>query len=212
LFGEKYGATVKTISIGENVPFSYELCGGTHVQNTSEIGIFLITNESPVSAGNRRIEAITGRKAYELVQKRERILKEISKSTHVNIDSLLHKVNELIDELEINRKLLAKMKGNAAESDFLSRLDQIEEIKGIKLLRATIPDASIDILRELADRFRTKVPEGVAVIGSITEGKPVLLVTVSDGLVKKGINAVEIVKFIGKAIGGGGGGKPRSHG
>ncbi len=208
LFGEKYGETVKTISIGEEIPFSYELCGGTHVHNTSEIGIFLITSESPVSAGNRRIEAITGRKAYELVQKRKRILDELSKSTHTSIDSMNHKVNEMIDELEINRKQLVKIKENAAEIDFISRLDQVEEVKGIKLLRVIVPDASVDILRSLADKFRAKIAEGVAVIGSVNENRPVLLVTVSDGLVKKGINAVEIVKFIGKAIGGGGGGKP----
>ena len=208
LFGEKYGEVVKTITIGEGTPFSYELCGGTHVHNTSEIGIFLITSESPVSAGNRRIEAITGRKAYELVQKRTRILNELTKSTHANIDSINHKINELIDELEINRKQLNQMKETAAESDFLSRIEQIEEIKGIKLLRVTVPDANVEILRALADKFREKIPEGIAVIASISDGKPLLMVTVSNGLVKKGINAVEIVKFIGKTIGGGGGGKP----
>jgi alanyl-tRNA synthetase len=208
LFGEKYGEMVKTITIGENPPYSYELCGGTHVHNTSEIGIFLITSESPVSAGNRRIEAITGRKAYELVQKRTRVLLELSMSMHTNVDSVNHKVNEMIDELEIDRKLLAKMKGNAAESDFLSQLDQIEDIKGIKLLRSIVPDANVGILRDLADKFREKIPDGVAIIGSVSEGKPILMVTVSAGLVKKGINAVEIVRFVGKAIGGGGGGKP----
>jgi alanyl-tRNA synthetase len=208
LFGEKYGEVVRTITIGEPEPFSYELCGGTHVNETGDIGLFLITSEGSAAAGVRRIEAVTGRGAYELVQKRMRSLKQAAILLSSPLEEVPQKTQVLIDELESERKQSARLRQAMVTAEFKERLEKPPIIKGIPVLAAVLQGADVEALRQMCDLFRQKYSRGVVVLGSAPEDKPVLIAGVTDDLVKEGIHAGEIVKSIAKVIGGSGGGRP----
>jgi alanyl-tRNA synthetase len=209
LFGEKYADVVRTITIGEPEPFSYELCGGTHVQETGDIGLFIITMEGSAAAGIRRIEAITGREAYVYVHRRLEVLQEAGGLLNVPPEQLVSRVATLLDELSALRKQLGGLRQNLAASDFARRLEQPDVVGGIRYLTAVIPGADTDTLRQLADRFRQKYPEqGVLVLAAVSEGKPSLIAAVTEDLVRRGFNAGELVKHVAAPLGGGGGGKP----
>jgi alanyl-tRNA synthetase len=208
LFGEKYSSVVRTITIGGEDPFSYELCGGTHVEETGDIGICLITSEASVASGIRRIEAVTGRGAYELVQRRFRTLKEASHSLDTRPEDLVQKVNGLQDELSQARKQIGALRRELAFGEFQQKMASVPTVAGVPLLTAMLPDADVDTLRELADQFRQKNPSSVAVLATIAHGQPLLIAAVTEDLVKRGINAGELVKFVAAPLGGGGGGRP----
>jgi alanyl-tRNA synthetase len=208
LFGEKYGETVRTISIGGEEPFSYELCGGTHVAETGDIGLFLITSESSAAAGIRRIEAVTGAGAYALVQKRFRALKQAASSLGAAVDDVPARVDDLRLELDAARKQVAALRQEATAAEFSRKLDGVPTVKGVPVLAAALPNADADTLRLMADRFRTRYPSGVVVLGSEIEGRPLLIAAVTDDLVKRGIHAGELVKTAAQPLGGSGGGRP----
>jgi alanyl-tRNA synthetase len=208
LFGEKYGETVRTITIGEPESFSYELCGGTHVEDTGDIGIFIITGEGSAAAGIRRIEAVSGRKAYELVQRRFKLLKETAGLLASPPEDVPHKVSSLLDELALARKQSAGLRRDLAASAFLERLAEVPEVRGVPVLAAELGGADADTLRQMTDRFRQRYPSGVAVLASTVEGRPVVIASVTDDLVKRGLHAGELVKHVAQILGGGGGGRP----
>jgi alanyl-tRNA synthetase len=208
LFGEKYGAVVRTITIGDEQPVSYELCGGTHLDETGDIGLFLITSEGSAAAGVRRIEAVTGRVAYELVQRRFRELKSSAVLLECSVDDVVDKIDSLSYELEQSRKSVAKLRQEMAGAQFGQYLDNVPEVKGVPVLTASVPEADADSLRQLTDQFRQKYPSGVVVLGSVAGEKPFLVAVITDDLVKRGLNAGELVRTVAKWIGGSGGGKP----
>ncbi len=208
LFGEKYGETVRTITIGGDSPFSYELCGGTHLDETGDIGMCLITSESSVASGIRRIEAVTGRAAYELVQRRFRTLKETSQALEARPEEAPSKALGLQDELSAARKQIQSLRREIAQAEFARQMDNVPLAKGVPLLTATLPDADADVLRGLCDLFRQKHPSSVAVLASVTDGRPTVIAAVTEDLVKRGLNAGELVKFVAAPLGGGGGGRP----
>ena len=208
LFGEKYGEIVRNITIGEPETFSNELCGGTHVDTTSDIGLFLILSEGSTSAGVRRIEAVTGRAAYELVQRRNRTLKSAAHLLTTNADEVPEKIEELVAELSAARKQNAALRRDLAANEFAAKLQSVPVIAGIPLLTAILPDADADTLRLMADRFRQAYPGGITVLASVQEGRPVVIAAISEELVKRGLNAGELVKAVAAPLGGGGGGKP----
>jgi alanyl-tRNA synthetase len=209
LFGEKYGESVRTISIGEEgKPFSYELCGGTHVGQTGDIGLFLIVSEGSVASGVRRIEAVTGHSAIALVQERSRILRQAGAYLGVPPEEVDRKVLETMEELDRQRKENLRLRQDMAGAEFESALSRLETVGGAAVLAAEVDAAGVDTLRSLADDFRRKNPSGAAAIGSIADGKPVLIVSVSDDLVARGVNASELAKAAAKMLGGGGGGRP----
>ena len=209
LFGEKYSDTVRTISIGGDQPFSYELCGGTHVSETGDIGVCLITGEGSVAAGIRRIEAVTGRKAYELIQKRFGLISQISGLLDSTPETLPEKVSNLMDELNAARKVLTSMRQNQAALEFNQKLKQVSLIDGVRVMAARLNDADANTLRQMADRFRKQYPSnGVAVLGSVLDGRPTIIAAITEDLIPRGLNAVELVKFVAAPLGGGGGGKP----
>lgn len=209
LFGEKYGETVRNITIGEPEVFSNELCGGTHVAETGDIGLFLITSESSAAAGIRRIEAVTGRMAYQLVHERFQALKSVSGQLETTPEEAPAKLESTLKELDAARKQIAELRRGQALAAFQDYLGEVPHIQGVPVLSVSVADANADTLRGLSDRFRQQYPSGVAVLASVSaEGRPLVIVAVTDDLVKRGLNAVELVKHVAGFLGGGGGGRP----
>jgi alanyl-tRNA synthetase len=208
LFGEKYGEQVRTISIGTPERFSYELCGGTHVAETNDIGVFLITSEGSAAAGIRRIEAVTGRKAYELIQHRFHALKEAAGLLASPVDEVPDKVQSLLADLDRARRQNQAVRQEMIAQEFTLQLDKAAKTNGSAVLGAVLPHADADTLRLMTDRFRQRYPSGAVVLGSAVEGKPVLIAAVTEDLVKRGLMAGDIVKAAAQLVGGSGGGRP----
>ena len=210
LFGEKYGEIVRTISIlgsdsllseKTDSKYSFELCGGTHIDRTSDIGAFIIVSEGSAAAGIRRIEAVTGRGAYELITKRFKTLKQTAGALKSSVEEVPAKVDSLQDEISDLKKELANLRVQSALSTFNLQLSNLQLVKDVKVLALEISDSNADTLRMLADKFREKYPkEGVAVLAT---GSTVIAVVTED-LVKRGLKAGDIIQ----AIGGKGGGRP----
>lgn len=209
LFGEKYAETVRTITIGdEEEILSYELCGGTHVENTGDIGIFLITSEGSAAAGVRRIEAVTGREAYALVQRRMRTLKQTAQILSASVEDVPNKAESLLKELDEARDQLSQLRRQLVSAEFEQSLNSIKDIQGIKVLAAQFSHADADTLRQMCDRFRQKYTSGVIVLASVENDKPLIIGAISDDLVKKGWHAGDLIKTVASVVGGGGGGRP----
>jgi alanyl-tRNA synthetase len=208
LFGEKYGDTVRNITIGEQEIFSNELCGGTHVEETGDIGVFLITSEGSAAAGIRRIEAVTGRGAYALIQRRFRTLKHTATLLTTSAEEVPIKTEMLLDELESARRQISTLRSELAAGQMAQKLENAPIVAGIPVLTATLPNADNDTLRHMADRFRERYPSGIAVLAGVNEGRPHLVAVVTQDLVERGLNASELVKFVAAPLGGGGGGRP----
>jgi alanyl-tRNA synthetase len=222
LFGEKYGETVRTINIlesGSYVPqsgmlpsanaskqadskrYSYELCGGTHLERTSDVGAFLIISEGSVAANVRRIEAVTGRGAYELIRKRFKQLKQTAGILKSGVEEVPAKVEALQDEVSDLKKELANLRAQAALSNFQSLLANVQVVKGVNILAAEIPNANTDTLRSLADKFREKYPKnGAAVLATDST----VIAVMTEDVVKRGVKAGDLIT----GIGGKGGGRP----
>jgi alanyl-tRNA synthetase len=210
LFGEKYGETVRTVSIldsdallAENVEakYSYELCGGTHIDRTSDIGAFIIVSEGSAAAGIRRIEAVTGRGAYELINKRFKTLKQAASILKSSVDEVPQKVESGQSEIAELKKELANLRTQAALSTFNSLLSTVQTVKDVNVLAAEIANADTDTLRSLADKFREKYPKAGAAV--LVTGATVIAVVTED-LVKRGLKAGDLIT----GIGGKGGGRP----
>jgi len=209
LFGEKYGAEVRTVEIkDERGRVSYELCGGTHVDNTAEIGSFYITSESSVAAGMRRIEAVTGMGAYEYARKRLDLQNELSAHLQTNPSEALSKVQNLEDSLKASQAELEQLRLSVAKNAFASQLDNLQNILDVPVLTATIPNVSSDALRELADEFRQKHKSGVVVLATTINDKPSFIAALTPDLVKRGLKAGDLIKRVAAVVGGGGGGRP----
>ena len=212
LFGEKYGETVRTLTItpdAEHERYSYELCGGTHLERTSDVGAFLITSEGSAAAGIRRIEAVTGRGAYDLIARRFKTLKQTAGLLKSSVEEIPHKVESLQEEVTDLKKELATLLSQSALSNFDQQLSKIEQIKGVNLLAVEIPGLDKDALGKLADTFREKYPEnGICVVASPAENNVVVMATVSHDLVKRGFKAGDLVGHISRQLGAGGGGAP----
>ena len=209
LFGEKYDEMVRTVKIEEaGSILSYELCGGTHVQETGQIGIFIIVSEGSVASGIRRIEAITGWSAYQYVQKQFDILRSSAQLLTCGIAELPQKIQSTMQMNEDNRKLIVKLRNEHASVQFSKLLEKVSQVEGINYFAGIMNDVDVDTLQNLTDRFRERYQTGIVVLGSIYDGKPILVVAVSEDLVKSGWHAGNLIKEIARLIDGGGGGKP----
>ncbi len=209
LFGEKYGENVRTITIGGEHPFSYELCGGTHVRETGDIGICLITSEGSVAAGIRRIEAVTGRKAYELVQIRFAKSAQAAYMVGSTPESLPEKIAILLDELNTSQKQISALKQGQASIEFSQKLLQTREVRGVNVLAVKLIEADGETLRQMVDTFRQQFPTlGVVVLASVKDGRPTVVAGITQDLVSRGLSAIDLIKYVAAPLGGGGGGKP----
>ncbi len=209
LFGEKYGDEVRNITIGNDIIFSNELCGGTHVENTGEIGTFIITSESSIAAGIRRIEAVTGTRAYHLIKERLHLLDEVSVTLSTTHDNILEKTRNLIIEIKDLSNQISQLQNEIAVVEFSNLLHDIKVVKGVNLFTAVFKETNADTLRKIADRFRDKFTnKGVAVLASVLDNRPILITTVTKDLPSHGIEAGDLANFLARQLGGGGGGSP----
>jgi alanyl-tRNA synthetase len=209
LFGEKYGDHVRTISIIKNGDrYSYELCGGVHVGETAEIGSFIITGEGSVSAGIRRVEALTGHKAIEYIQSGLNTLGQTAAHIGTTPEALPQRILAMQEELAAARRQIAALQREVAKQSFDELLSRVEQVNGAQALIAQVSDVPPDTLREMSDWFRAKVKSGVMVLGTVMDDKPQIIVAVTDDLTKNGIHAGNLIKQIAAVVGGGGGGRP----
>lgn len=205
LFGEKYGDVVRVVNMGD---YSIEFCGGTHVKNTNEIMAFKILSESGVAAGVRRIEALTSKGLIRYYDNLEKKLNEAAKVLKATPDNLAEKIAHLTAENKALHSEVESLKSKLAQDAMGDVMDQVQEIKGVKLLAAEVDGVDMNALRDLGDQLKEKLGEGVVVLASGNDGKVSLMVTATDAAMKQGAHAGNLVKAIAGLIGGGGGGRP----
>lgn len=205
LFGEKYGEKVRVVSMGD---FSKEFCGGTHVKNTSDIGSFKIISENGVAAGVRRIEALTGDNVLAYYANLEKELNEAAKIVKTTPASLTDRLEKLMAEVKALQSENESLKSKAAQSALGDVMDQVVDVKGVKLLATSVSSVDMNGLRDLGDQLKEKLGEGVVVIASDMDGKVNLIAMATDEAQKKGAHAGNLIKAIAGKVGGGGGGRP----
>jgi alanyl-tRNA synthetase len=205
LFGEKYGEQVRVVKIGE---FSLELCGGTHLNSTSNIILFKILNEQGVGSGLRRIEAITGERALEYIEEKGNIINQVSDKLQTAPSEILAKINQVIADNNYMKREIKIIRNKLAHYEVDSLISQKKEIKGVNIISAKVEAVDNNNLRNWGDLIKEKIKSGVIVLGTeLDQNKVGLLAMVTDDLVKKGFNAGNIIKSIAPIIGGNGGGK-----
>ncbi len=205
LFGEKYGDSVRVVSMGD---FSKELCGGTHVKHTGDISSFKILSESGVAAGVRRIEAITGSNVLTYYKKQEEQLNKAAVIAKVQPAMLIEKIQHLMAEYKALSQELESLKAKLAKDSLGNVLDSVVEVKGVKVLAAKVPGVDMNGLRDLSDNLCDKMGGGIAVLVSEADGKVNLVAKATDDAIAKGAHAGNLIKAIAPIVGGGGGGRP----
>ena len=205
LFGEKYGDVVRVVNMGD---FSIEFCGGTHVKNTGEIMALKIVSESGISAGVRRIEALTSKGLLKYYDKLEESLKEAAALVKATPDHLVEKISHTLAENKSLHSEVESLKSKMAKESMGDVTEQVEEVKGVKVLALKVDGADMNGLRDLGDQLKEKLGEGVVVLASGADGKVSLMATATDGAIKQGAHAGNLVKAIAGCVGGGGGGRP----
>jgi alanyl-tRNA synthetase len=206
LFEEKYGEKVRMLEIGEPA-ISKELCGGTHVNSTGEIGLFLITSESSIGTGLHRIEAVTGRSAESLIESRAVALQNIAKSVESSLDEAPSKVEALVHGLETERKRTLSLERELLRITAERLVNQVEQLSDVTVLTAKVPALSMPSLREMGDVLRDKLKSAIVVLATIYDGKPSFLTMVTPDLIARGFHAGDIINQVARVTGGGGGGK-----
>lgn len=205
LFGEKYEEDVRVVSMGD---FSKELCGGTHVANTGMITTFKILSESGVASGVRRIEALTGDGVFSYYREMEKELNEVAKVAKATPAQLKDKVEHMLSEIKSLQSEVDALKSKLAKDALGDVMNQIVEVKGVKLLATAVEDVDMNGLRDLGDQLKEKLGEGVVVIASSVNGKVNLIAMATEEAMKKGAHAGNLIKGIAALVGGGGGGRP----
>ena len=205
LFGEKYDQKVRVVSMGD---FSKELCGGTHVKNTSSIMLFKIVSEAGIAAGVRRIEALTGNGVIEYYKKQETMLQEVAKVLKAQPAEITEKITHLQAEVKSLQSENESLKSKLAQGSLGDVMNQIVDVKGVKLLAAKVEGVDMNGLRDRGDQLKEKIGEGVVVLAAVNGGKVNLLAMATDAAQKAGAHAGNLIKGVAAIVGGGGGGRP----
>jgi len=209
LFGEKYGEQVRVIEIGvPGEPFSQELCGGTHVRHTGEIGLFRIISEGSVGAGVRRMEAVTGRAAQQVVQKRLGVLDAAATHLGTSPEEVDRAVLRMMGELHDRQKEIAQLRRQLARLEFETLLNRVQQVSGVQVLAARVQASDTETLREMTDWLRNQLGSAVIVLGAVIEDKPNFVAAITPDLVERGLKAGNLIKQVARVVGGGGGGRP----
>ncbi|MFC2000045.1 DHHA1 domain-containing protein, partial [Chloroflexota bacterium] len=211
IFGEKYGDTVRMVEVGDP-PYSTELCGGTHVSWTGEIGLLHVISESSIGSGLRRIEAVTGRGAEQFLDQRLSTLDAVAEELESTPEAVQSKLSALLAELEKERKRANALQRDISKDKARSLIDNKKEVGPAKLISAFVELETPESLRQIGDQLKAELGPGTAVIlGTVHNNKPVFMGTATPDLVERGFHSGEIVKYVGAITGGGGGGKPPSR-
>ncbi|MDK2933962.1 MAG: alanyl-tRNA synthetase [Clostridiales bacterium] len=205
LFGEKYGDVVRLVKMGE---YSLELCGGCHLTNTSQVGMFKIISESGVAAGTRRIEAVTGFGALDYVEQKEKLLEQIATIVKSSPSDVTKKVETLINELKTSQKEVESLRSKLARSSANDIMSNVVKVKGIKTVTARMDELNIDGLRNMGDTLKDKLGSGVVILATANDGKVNFVAMATKDVVAKGIHVGNIIREVAKITGGGGGGRP----
>ena len=206
LFGEKYGDVVRVLTMGTD-KYSVELCGGTHVARTGDIGLFRITSESGISSGVRRIEAVTGLGALEWVDETERTLRETARLVKGTRDSVVDKVKQVLDRNRQLEKDVDALKAKLASSAGTDLAGSAVEVAGLKVVASEMEGADRKALMETADQLKNKLGEGVVVLATVEDGKVVLVAGVTKSATNR-IKAGDLMKHLASLVDGKGGGRP----
>jgi alanyl-tRNA synthetase len=209
-FGEKYGEEVRVVEVNTVVPrFSAELCGGTHCERTGDVGLVLITGESSIGAGMRRIEALSGRSAENHVREKLGEIEEALRRLGGARGALPSRIDALVAERDALAKRVERMERSLASAPAVDQIAQTAvDVDGVKVLASQVDLPSVDALRYRADALRKTMPSGVAVLGTVIDGRPQFVATVSPDVISKGPKAGDILKRVAAIAGGGGGGRP----
>ena len=205
LFGEKYGEKVRVVSMGD---FSVELCGGTHVDNTAAISAFKIVSESGVAAGVRRIEALTGSAVFAYYKNMEATVEAAAKAVKATPSNLLERLEQMMAQIKALSAENESLKSKAAKDALGDVMNQVTEVKGIKLLATSVDGVDMNALRDLGDQLKDKLGDGVVVLLSNQDGKVNMIAMATDAAVSAGAHAGNLIKGIAALVGGGGGGRP----
>ncbi|KGX93533.1 alanyl-tRNA synthase [Pontibacillus halophilus JSM 076056 = DSM 19796] len=205
LFGEKYGEDVRVVSVGD---YSIELCGGIHVRNTAEIGLFKIVTESGIGAGTRRIEAVTGKGAYDYMSGKQSLLNEAADLLKTKPETVPERINALYKELKESQREKESLAAKLANLEASSILDEFEDIEGVPLLAKVVDVADMNALRNMLDDLKQKIDSGIILLATVNNGKVQLASGVSKDLIDKGYHAGNLIKEAASRCGGGGGGRP----
>ena len=212
-FGDKYGDKVRVVTMSsgnEDKPFSVELCGGTHVQATGEVGPVFILGESSIGGGMRRVEAVTGQSSVELFQQRSELLQRISGRLETPVADLEDRLEGFISDMRALRRQVAQLERKNLRMEAQELLGQVREAKGVKVLAARTSAGNVEALREMGDWLKAKLSSGVLVLAMAQNGRPLLVSMVTPDLVARGLHAGNIVRETARQLGGGGGGRPES--
>ena len=205
LFGEKYGEIVRVVSIGD---YSLELCGGTHVKNTSEIGLCKIVSESGIGSGVRRIEAVTGQHAFRYLSERLHLLEQTAELLKAKEAELPQRVEALRQSLKEAERENESLSAKLAQMEVGKLLEKVTDVSGVPVLAASVNVSDMTRLRQVMDDVKVKVNRGIIVLGAVVKGKVQLVARVSPDLVEEGYHAGKLVKEVAALCGGGGGGRP----
>lgn len=205
IFDDKYTEKVRVVKVGD---FSSELCGGTHIDNAGKIGLFKIVSESGIAAGTRRIEAVTGINAIKYVEKESNLLSDIEKLLRCNENEILNKIEMQNAEIKAKEKEIAALKAKFASGKEDDILNNVSEVKGVKVATGALKDIDGNALRDLADKIRNKIKDGVVILASENKGKVQIVAMATKSAVALGIHCGKIIKEISAIVGGGGGGRP----
>jgi alanyl-tRNA synthetase len=206
LFDEKYGDEVRVVKIGDEV-ISAELCGGTHVAATGEIGFFQIVSEGSIGSGLRRIEAVTGQGAEEFIRTQSMSLHNVAEALKVSPAEVQSRISDLVTELDRERRRALNLERELAKRITASLISQVEEVNGVRVLSARVPPYRLETLREISDQLREQLKSVVIVLGTAYEDRPLFLAAVTPDLVAQGYHAGKIVNKVAEVAGGKGGGK-----
>jgi alanyl-tRNA synthetase len=209
LFGEKYGEIVRTVRIGSAAaPVSLELCGGTHVKHTGQLGAFVILSEGAIAAGVRRIEAIAGPAAIDYLQRQAALVEQIAGQLQVPAAGAAQKVGELLANHSLLQREREELKRSALFAQLEATRASTQTLAGVAFLAARLQVDDLHYLRDAGEWFRAAHPSGVAVFGSVVDDAPGLVVAVTQDLVDRGLNAGKMINTVAAVVGGRGGGKP----
>ncbi len=214
-FGDKYGETVRVIDMGlddpdavRGEPFSREVCGGTHLDRPGEVGLFLITSESSIGSGIRRVEAVTGRAAEAMVRSNLATLESAAQRLETTPSDLEDRIESLKAQLDAERRRAESLERANARAEAGGLVSEARDVGGVNVVSARVTAPSSDVLRDMAGHLRDRLGSGVVILGAVANQKPMLVSMVTPDLVERGLNAASLVKEAAAVVGGGGGGKP----